>query len=109
MKASSIEIELAMFLESENINGYETEYRFLEKRRYRFDFAWPDLKLAVECEGGIWNGGRHTRGAGFQNDCEKYNEAALLGWTVLRVTADQVRNGKALNWIQRFLVNCEMY
>lgn len=66
------------------------EYRFHPKRKWLFDFAFPMHNLAIEVEGGIWTGGRHTRGKGFEADCEKYLEAALLGWTVLRLTAKQI-------------------
>jgi len=62
------------------------EWRFHPVRRWRFDFAWPDRLVAVECEGGVWSQGRHVRGRGFENDCWKYNSAAVLGWKVLRVT-----------------------
>jgi len=62
------------------------EYRFASPRRWKFDFAWPDARLAVEIEGGTWSGGRHTRGAGYANDCTKYNAAVLEGWRVLRYT-----------------------
>jgi hypothetical protein len=60
------------------------EYEFHPDRKWRFDFAWPDRKVAAECEGATWSRGRHTRGAGFQADCEKYNAAAVMGWRVLR-------------------------
>lgn len=64
-----------------------TEHRFHPKRRWRFDVAFPALKVAVEIEGGVYTGGRHTRGSGFIKDCEKYNEASALGWTVVRIPA----------------------
>lgn len=64
----------------------EGEYRFHPERRWRFDFAYPDLKIAVEAEGGIFTGGAHTRGAHYAKDCEKYNQATLLGWRVFRYT-----------------------
>jgi very-short-patch-repair endonuclease len=60
------------------------EYRFAPPRRWRFDYAFPEFKLAVEIEGGAWIQGRHTRGKGFLADLEKYNAATLLGWAILR-------------------------
>jgi len=64
---------------------YEREFKFHPTRNWKFDFAWPS-KVAVEVEGGAFSGGRHTRGAGFTEDCEKYNRAVLLGWKLLRFT-----------------------
>jgi very-short-patch-repair endonuclease len=63
----------------------EREYRFCD-RRWRFDFAWPQHRVAVELEGGQWTRGRHTRPLGFEADCHKYNFAAVAGWRVLRFT-----------------------
>lgn len=57
---------------------------------WRFDFAWPDLKVAVELEGGTWVRGRHTRPMGFEGDAWKYNVAQLMGWVVLRYTGDML-------------------
>lgn len=79
------------------------EFRFATPRRWRFDFAWPDQRVALEIEGGAWSGGRHVTGAGFEADCEKYNQAALLGWIVLRVTPRHVTNGDALMMAQAAL------
>lgn len=79
------------------------QYRFHPKRKWRLDFAWPDRKVAMEVDGGTWSGGRHTRGAGYEKDCEKLNEAALMGWTVLRVTADMVHDGRADDYVERML------
>lgn len=81
----------------------EYEYRFHPTRRWRFDVAWPDRSLAVEIDGAVWTGGRHTRGAGVEKDTEKYAEAMIAGWRVLRVTTGQVKSGQALNWIERLL------
>lgn len=63
----------------------ESEYKFHPTRKWRFDRAAPDLKLAIEIEGATFAQGRHTRGVGYSGDCEKYNAAALAGWTVLRL------------------------
>jgi len=72
-------------------------------KRPRFDFAWPDpfIRIAAEIEGGSWSGGRHTRGKGFEEDCKKYNQAQLQGWTVYRFTAGMVKSGDALQTIER--------
>lgn len=78
------------------------EHRFCE-RGWRLDLAWPDYLVAMELEGGIWTEGRHTRGAGFVADLEKYNEAVCRGWYVLRVTHEQVRDDTALFWLERVL------
>ena len=76
--------------------GCEPEYKFHPTRKWRFDFAWPHAFIALEIEGGVWTGGRHTSGAGFVKDMEKYNEAGLLGWRIFRVTPNQVKNGQAI-------------
>lgn len=72
-------------------------------RDFRFDLAWPDLRLAVEVEGGVWTGGRHTRAAGFTNDCIKYNFASLMGWRVLRYTTTEINNGSAAKTIKNLV------
>lgn len=79
------------------------EYRFHPHKKWKFDFAWPEVKLAVEIEGGVYVQGRHSRGAGFEADCAKYAEALLLGWRVLRVTRKHLKNGQALRWIEALL------
>ena len=70
------------------------EHRFAPPRRWRFDFAWPAATggVAVELDGGAYTQGRHTRGAGFEADCEKLNEAAVRGWRVLRFTSGMLTN-----------------
>lgn len=83
------------------------EFLFHYKRKWRFDFAYPDLKLAIEVNGGAFSRGRHTRGKGYEDDCEKLAEAAILGWRVISVTTGQVERGEAINWIERYLKGCE--
>ncbi|NIV32688.1 MAG: hypothetical protein GWN58_25550, partial [Anaerolineae bacterium] len=52
-------------------------------------------------------GGRHTRGDGFAKDIEKYNEALLLGWRVLKATPAMIKDGRALAWWKRGLEQTE--
>lgn len=63
----------------------EREARFMPDRLWRFDFAHTATRTAIEIEGGVW-GGRHTRGAGFEKDCEKYLAAHLHRWNVVRLS-----------------------
>ena len=100
---SKLETLFYLILVSEDLPEPEREFRFHPTRKWRFDFAWPEYKVACEVEGGTWIGGRHTRGLGFQKDCTKYNEAALMGWLVLRVTEAHISSGKATVWIRRAL------
>jgi very-short-patch-repair endonuclease len=85
----------------------EREFRFdkIGGRRWRFDLCWVAERVAVECEGGTWTGGRHTRGAGFERDCEKQNAATLAGWKLYRFTAGMIERGEALNLIEAALEN----
>ncbi len=77
----------------------DREVMFDDTRRWRFDFADTKAKIAVEIEGGVWSGGRHTRGKGFGEDCVKYNRAQELGWTVFRYTTAMVISGAAIDQI----------
>jgi len=71
------------------------ELRFHPKRRWRFDRAFPDEKVAVEIEGGVYMNGRHNRGKGMIDDMDKYNEALLNGWIVLRYSSNHLDNDPA--------------
>lgn len=93
-------IDLQTFCQLSQLPAPVREHRFAAPRRWRFDYAWPERRLALEIEGGTWTGGRHVRGQGYERDCEKYNAAALAGWTVLRVTTAMVRDGRALALLQ---------
>lgn len=78
------------------------EYPFAPPRKWRFDWCWPELRLALEQDGVLPGaGGRHQRSAGFERDMEKLNEAALLGWTVIRFTPRMVKDGRAVKVIER--------
>ena len=80
------------------------ELVFHPTRMWRFDVAWPAYKTAVEIDGGVYAKGRHTRGAGYEEDCRKLAEAYLLGWTVFRFSTGMVKNGEAVAFIERALL-----
>lgn len=77
------------------------EHVFAEPRKFRFDFAWPELKVALEVDGSIWTNGRHTRGAGWTKDTEKLNLAASLGWRMLRCTPQQLLSEEITSIIKK--------
>jgi len=81
----------------------ETEVSFHPSRKWRFDYAWPAAKIALEVEGGVWTQGRHTRGSGFVKDMDKYNAAAVLGWRVLRVMPDRLTGLATEQMLRRVL------
>lgn len=84
--------KVALVIKAQQLPEPEREYRFHPTRKWRFDFAWVlgDFKVALEIEGGIFVRGRHSRGAGYANDADKYNEATKLGWRVFRLTTRQL-------------------
>ncbi len=78
------------------------EYKFHPKRRWRFDFAYPEHMVAIEVEGLVYKGkSRHTTVSGYKGDIEKYNEAAILGWKVIRFSQDQLTKSSTFDTIKR--------
>ena len=76
------------------------ELTFCPGRRWRFDYALPTYRIALEVEGGVWRRGRHTRPEGFLKDIEKYNTAAVMGWRVLRCTPDTLLTVATLDMLR---------
>jgi len=75
------------------------ELAFHPGRRWRFDFAWPDYRVALEVEGGIWRkGGKgaHSGGAAIERDIEKHNHATVLGWRVIRAAPEDLTLGMGM-------------
>ena len=103
-KARSVgEQALEYALKGAKAPAWVAAFQFCPGRRWRADFAFLEPRLLVEIEGGSFSQGRHVRGAGFEADCEKYAEAVIQGWRVLRVTTGMVKDGRALDMIMRAL------
>jgi len=96
---------LLLQLRANNIPLPIREHRFHATRKWRFDFAWPDSKIAIEIDGGtrmirvgkngIMVGGRHNSAA----DIEKINTAQSLCWKVYRFTPEMIRKGAAIKFL----------
>ena len=91
----------ARIIASDSQEDVFKEYRFHSTRLWRFDYAIPRLKIAIEIDGGIWIQGRHNSPKGYINDMEKFNEAAALGWVVLKLTPQQQYTRAAFDLISR--------
>jgi len=76
------------------------EFMFSLAGDWLFDFAWPEIMLAVEVHGATWVKGRHTRGKGFENDRRKINTATMEGWRVLEFTREMVENDEMVQCIK---------
>lgn len=100
-------LRLRLQLRADQITGFEEEVKFHPSRNWRLDFGHRAARLAVEIEGLTYEGGRHQRMAGFNEDCRKYMAAMLLGWRVLRVTPLMVRRGEAIDAIKKLLTKNE--
>lgn len=79
------------------------EHRFHPVRRWRFDYAIVSHRIAIEIDGGVWTYGRHNRASGYIGDMEKFNEAAALGWIVLKFTPQNQFSAKTLDLIKKAL------
>lgn len=112
-KSKRFEDDFARQCRAHRLPAFERGHRFAAVlgRRWEFDFAFVEWKLALEVEGLIVRRiggqvvtmGRHANPAGFRADCEKYATAAILGWTVIRFEQNQVKDGTALAYAQRVL------
>lgn len=107
-KAAREKLELAMLQQLKAVGNHvagmrnvEQQYKFKPGRQWRLDFAWPAKYLALEVDGGTFTGGRHVRGEGYAKDCEKHAQAMLMGYRVFRATAEQVKDGTAVKWIEQ--------
>lgn len=78
---------LWVLVQDKLIDEYVSELNFHESRNFRFDWAIPSMKIAIEYEGIFSNKSGHTTVTGYTKDCDKYNLAVLDGWKLLRYTA----------------------
>ena len=83
MKTTTTQLVFPAYCRTARIPLPEAEHRFHPERRWRFDWAWPEHKVALEVQGGVWTGGAHVRGARLLKEWEKLNALACLGYRIL--------------------------
>lgn len=79
-------------------------------RRWRWDYAWPEARVALEVEGGGFRRegyGAHTTGAALRRDCEKHTAGAVLGWRLLRVLPEHLLTTTTLDNVRRALAGAQ--
>lgn len=97
-RASDLERDLAFQIDLFGLPAPVGEYVFLPRRKFRFDFAWPELRKAIEVQGMV-----HRIKSRFEADIEKRALALLAGWSVLEVSGASIRDGRAIEWVKEFL------
>lgn len=100
---SDLERTLAQSIALHGLPEPERELMFHPTRKWRIDFSWPAVMLAVEIEGGAFSGPGHRSVGVFLKNIEKYNALTLLGWRLLRFHGDQVKSGEAVAIIKQAL------
>lgn len=76
------------------------QHFYAPPRKLRADFAWPERRLLVEVQGGVFNRKAHGSITGVLADIDRLNAATIAGWHMLRFVPDQVKNGSALAVIE---------
>jgi hypothetical protein len=79
------------------------EYRFAPPRKWRWDWAFVEAKVAIEQQGGLFSGGRHVRGPALLKEMEKLNAGACNGWRVLYCTPQEFASGAILESVEKCL------
>jgi very-short-patch-repair endonuclease len=95
---SKLERRFVQQLYEAGINGYLRGYFFLEDRDFELDFAWPQIRAAVEVQGMA-----HRIKGKFKRDIEKRALAMFAGWRVLEVDGESIRSGRAIEWTRKLL------
>lgn len=98
VKGSPLERAMLAQIVAAGIPQPEREYLPFEDRKFRIDFAWPGVKVALECDGHV-----HRIKARFHADIERHNLLLLAGWRVLRAGRIEIQDGRAMGWLKQAL------
>lgn len=96
---------VVQYFRSQGIPEPVFEHKFCDDRKWRFDVAFVEHRVAVEIDGGIWIGGGHNRGAQIKKTWEKENEAQIMGWKILKCEPEDLCLVSTTDMIKRALEN----
>lgn len=104
-KRGALEDVFTVQLGKAGISGFVRNSRFIPKRRFEADFYFPELRLVVEVDGGLWMPrGGHTSGGGAKRDRERDILAYITGQILtIRVATDHIRTGEAIDWVTEII------
>lgn len=97
-KRSEIEVLFLAAQVATDLPPMVEEFRPLTDRKFRIDFAYPERKIGVECDGAV-----HRIKDRFKRDIERHNLLTLAGWRIVRVGRDEIKSGKAIDWLRELL------
>lgn len=100
---SKLEVRLAEYWHAHVDKSIVAQYKFHPVRSWRFDFAFPELYIAIEIQG---FGTGHTSYTGMQRDYEKHNSAMAIGWGIVYLMSSdltQVRIKSTIHMITSIL------
>lgn len=103
LRAEDTQASFAYLCKAKGIQEPTPEFVFHPDRKWRWDYAWPEAKVALEVDGGVWNGGKHGRGSGISKDHEKRNAAAVLGWRLLLVQPKHLLRPQTIDMVAQAL------
>ena len=82
------------------------QHPYIPGRRFAADFAWPDQRLLLEVQGGVFTGAAHGSIGGILADNQRLNLATLHGWRLLRIVPNDTGDdaiAETLDLIERVL------
>jgi very-short-patch-repair endonuclease len=95
---SQLERQMMLQIIAERLPAPMREHYPFRDRKFRLDFSWPDLLIALEVDGAV-----HRIKARFHADIERHNLLLLAGWRVLRAGREEIKDGRALGWLKQLL------
>jgi very-short-patch-repair endonuclease len=83
----------------------QSERKRAKPLAWQFDFYFPEYRLIVEIDGGIWTQGAHGHPVDIQRNMRKRNDATLAGHALLAFTTQEVekRTKPAIEFTMRVL------
>lgn len=85
--ASPLEVRLAQRIARSGLPPPTRQHEVrVHGRRYYLDFAWPEVRVAVEVDGYRW----HSSRTAWERDRARLRELRRAGWTVVQATKEDV-------------------